>query len=126
MTRAAARVYHRYPRRTLRPFGEGTSGRRAIFSETQIGELFQERASWMFCRPPRSKRIFKQKLHHIVLGKELGHLRKIVAANLFPAQVHFLFLFRLPELVSPAKAIIGGKEDRGQICNESRKFKLSH
>src|SRR5258708_4399966 len=122
MPGATARVHHGYFCRALGPAGKRSRGWRTVLSETEVVELFDERAAWMTRRPPRAERVVQQKLYHIVFGKKLCNRREITATSLLFTLVHSFLLLCLPELIDPAQSIIGDEEYVRKIGNDLFKF----
>ena len=64
------------------------------------------------------QRIVQQEVHHVVLGEQLGHRRDLRRADLLPTGVHLVLALRLPELVGPTKAVVGGEDLGGQLVQQ--------
>ena len=70
--------------------------------------------------PPRAKRVVQQEFHHVGLGEELRHRRQFGGADLATCGVHRVLFRRPPELVGPAKAIVGGEHFLRQPAQQPR------
>lgn len=58
-------------------------------------------------RPPRAECVVQQELDHIVFGEKLRDSRQLVRADLLAGLVHLVLVFLLPELTTPAQAVVG-------------------
>src|SRR5258708_10917222 len=58
-------------------------------------------------RAPRAECLVEQEIHHVVFGEQLRDRRHVVRADLVAGRVDPVLSFRLPGLVSPAKALSG-------------------
>src|SRR4051794_15564279 len=61
----------------------------------------------MPARPPRTERVLKQEADHVILGEQLRHRPQVRTTNLALRRVDLVLLVFLPELVHPAKRIVG-------------------
>ena len=62
---------------------------------------------------PSAERVIQEEVHHVILGEQLRDRREFVRANLVAGLIDPLLLLALPELVTPAQAVVGG-EDLGR------------
>ena len=51
----------------------------------------------------------EEKLHHVVLGEELGHRCQFIRTNLATRIVNLFLALRLPVLVCPPESVIGAE-----------------
>ena len=109
MPRTAARIEHPQLAHGLRPAGERAGRRRAVVFAPQIRERNGRGAprGLDLRRPPRAERVVKQKLDHVMLGEELGDGGERVGVDLVAGFVDRVFFLRAPELIDPAKRVVG-------------------
>ena len=80
----------------------------------------------MAAGPPRAERVLEQEADHVVLGEELGHRREVGAADLATGVIDFLLPLGLPELVDPAKCVVGAEQFGRQVGKDpSRRVRCS-
>ncbi len=66
----------------------------------------------------------EQKLHHVILGEQLGDRRQFIGADLPAGSVDLLLPSGLPELIGPAQRIVGPEYFRRQRIQQPAQLHL--
>src|ERR1019366_3723101 len=69
-------------------------------------------------RVPRAERVIEQEVHHVVFGEQLRDSGQFIGADFLARSVDLILPLRLPELIAPAEAVVGGEHLHRQAGDE--------